>query len=166
MTKIVEVVDGRLKLTPECYTIKELKAIMDKYKDKAEPYILFVHYMANDNTPYANLSKLDKRDAIITDLTNTVSDFDDEDPLLLLAINKLKSLYDSPIKKLFDVAEEEIHRMIYYLESTPYSSDDLSQRKSILQDLGKLAKSVADTKKQLDEERLNAKGSGKVGRIR
>jgi hypothetical protein len=164
--KIIEVVDGRLKITPECYTIKELKDIMDKHKNKAEPYLLYAHYMGNDDTPYANFSELDRSDAIITDLTNTIAPFNDEDPLLAPAIKKLKNMYSSPLKKLFEVSQKEIHRMSYYLESTPYSSDDLSQRKSILQDLGKLAKSIADTKKQLDEEKLNAKGAGKVGRIR
>lgn len=154
--KIIEIENGRLKLTPECWIIEELKDIIDKYDLDAEPYILYVYYMAAFDSPYRNMSDAEKREAIITDIHVSLKDFDEDDTLLPPAIERLKDMYSTPLIKLYNELEEELLRLRYYLQTTPISTEDLSQRTKILMDAGKLAASFAQTKKQIQEETTQA----------
>jgi len=154
--KIIEIENGRLKLTPECWIIEELKDIIDKYDMDAEPYILYVYYMAAFDSPYRNMSDAEKREAIITDIHVSLKDFNEDDVLLPPAIERLKDMYSTPLIKLYNELEEELLRLRYYLQTTPISTEDLSQRTKILMDAGKLAASFAQTKKQIQEETTQA----------
>jgi len=164
--KLFEIDNGRLLITPNCYMIEELKDIIDKYKDNAEPYLAYCHLMSAIDSPIRNFPEEEKRESAIIEVFTTIGEFDSDDILLERAIDKLKSLYTTPIYRLFELAEQEIHNMIYYLSTTPMSSEDLGQRKSILQDLGKIAASVSATKKTvLEDLKQNTRGDQEVGQI-
>lgn len=154
--KIIEIENGRLKLTPECWVIEELKDIIDKYDTDAEPYILYVHYMSAFDSPYRSMSEAEKREAIVTDIHVSINPFDEYDSLLPPAIDRLKEMYSTPLIKLYNELEEELLRLRYYLQTTPISTEDLSQRTKILMDAGKLAASFAQTKKQIQEDTSQA----------
>lgn len=154
--KIIEIENGRLKLTPECWIIEELKDIIDKYDMNAEPYILYVYYMAAFDSPYRNMPDSEKKEAIITDIHVSLKSFDEDDALLEKAIQRLKDMYSTPLIKLYNELEEELLRLRYYLQTTPISTEDLSQRTKILMDAGKLAASFAQTKKQIQEDTAQA----------
>lgn len=154
--KIIEIENGRLKLTPECWVIEELKDIVDKFDLDAEPYILYVYYMSAFDSPYRNMSDAEKREAIITDIHVSIKHFDEDEPLLNLAIERLKEMYSTPLIKLYNELEEELLRLRYYLQTTPISTEDLSQRTKLLMDAGKLSASFAQTKKQIQEDTTQA----------
>lgn len=158
---------GRLLITPNAYMIADVKDVIDKYKDNAEPYLAYCHLMSAIDSPLRNLSDEEKRESAIIEVYSTIGEFDSDDPILDRCIERLKSLYTTPIYRLFELAEQEIHNMIYYLSTTPMSSEDLGQRKSILQDLGKIAASVSATKKTvLEDLKQNTRGDQEVGQIR
>jgi len=159
--------NGRLVITPEAYMIEETKDILDKYELEAEPYLAYCHLMSALNSPLRNLPELEKKEMAIIEVHTNIGHFDEDDPLLDRCITKLKSLYATPTYKLFEMGEKEIENFIYYLEHTPMSSEDLAVRKSILLDLGRLATSLAATKRQVEEEfKDKTRGDQEAGSIR
>jgi hypothetical protein len=158
--------DGRLTISPNAHMIEETKDIIDKYDLDAEAPLAYCHLMSSLDSPLRNLPYEEKKETAIIEVNTNIGSFDEDDPLLDRCIKKLTSLYSTPIYRLYEMGEEEIHNMIYYLKTTPMSSEDLSQRKSILQDLGKLSSSLASAKRTANEEmNQNTRGDQETGQI-
>jgi hypothetical protein len=158
--------NGRLTLTPNAYMIEEVKDIIDKYELEAEAPIAYCHLMSALDSPIRNLPEEEKRESAIIEVHTNIGHFDEDDPLLERCIEKLKSLYMTPILKLFEGLSEEVNNILYYLKTTPMSSDDFSQRVSTIEKAGKLAISLSNAKKTAEEDmKQNTRGGQEKGTI-
>jgi hypothetical protein len=161
---IFELTDNnRIKLTPECFVIPELKYIIDQYEDKAEPYLLYAWYLTNPSSPYCNLSDGEKVEELTSDIFNTVGEFNEDCPLLIAAIEKLKLLQKTPIQSFFEEIRNDLTRMKEYLRATPITGGkdgDLKDRIGMLEKVGKMAEQYKSLEKLADQERQEAMRGG------
>jgi hypothetical protein len=165
--KILEYEDDRIKITPQAYGIPEIKDIVDKYKDLSDRYLLFVHSMSAIDSPYINIPEEEKVETIVYDITYTLGEIDYDDEILFTAIDKLKSLYSSPIVLLANELEQELHRLRKYLRDTPVvggSEGNFRERMSLMEKIDKIANSYQKVRKQADEElKVATKGDHEIG---
>lgn len=160
--------NGRLVITPNALLIEETKNIIDKYgMEEAVPPLAYCHLLSAIDSPLRNLPEEERKETALIEIYSTLNvKVDQDDPLIEKCIEKLRDIYATPTYKLFELAEEEIHSIMYYLRTTPISSEDLGQRKSILQDMGKISASVAATKRiAMDEMKQNTRGDQETGEI-
>ena len=75
LPRILEYEDGRVKVTPEAYTIPEIKRILDKHDDMAEPYLAYVSALSYPDSPYKNIPKEERAEAALFDIKDTMGDF-------------------------------------------------------------------------------------------
>jgi len=165
--KILEYEDDRIIITPQAYGIPEIKHIIDKYTDISDRYLLFVHAMSAVDSPYINIPEEEKIESIVYDINSTMGEIDYEDNILHTAIERLKSLYSSPIVLLANELEQELHRLRKYLRDTPVvggSEGNFRERMSLMEKIDKIATSYQKVRKQADEElKVATKGDHEVG---
>lgn len=161
--RILEYENGRITVTAEAYIIPEIKAIIDKYDMKAEPYLAYVVYMSSPNSPYINVPNDEKVETIVYDIIQSLGDFDIEDPLLEKAVDKLKSLYTSTMVRKYEAAKILHDKFTKYMrekEITEGKDGNMTELMRILERLGSEMKSFKDLEKQVEEE-LKTKMRGK-----
>jgi hypothetical protein len=133
----------------------------------AEPYLMFVYAMSAVDSPYINIPEEEKVESIVYDISYTLGQFDYEEELLTIAIDKLKSLYSSPIVLLANELEQELHRLRKYLRDTPVvggSEGNFRERMSLMEKIDKIANSYQKVRKQADEElKVATKGDHEIG---
>jgi len=162
--RILEYDEGRIKVTAEAYGIPEIKALIDKYDMKAEPYLAYVQCMSALDSPYINIPSGEKEDSVIYDVQATHGEFDFEEPLLVNAIDRLKNLYMTPNMALAIELGEELHRFRNYLKITPLSEDNMMIRQSILKDIDKYSLNYTKVKQNAEKEiQVATKGDHEVG---
>lgn len=158
--------NGRLSITPNALMITETKAIIDKYGDNAEAPLAFCHLMSAIDSPLRNVPEEEKKEAAIIEVNTNIGTFDEDEPLLHYCIEKLKSLYSTPMYRLFEGLSQEVDNILYYLRTTPTSDDNVSYRTSLVEKAGKLSASLAAAKKTLEEEmKANTRGDQEIGQI-
>lgn len=163
--RILEYEDGRVKVTAEAFAIPEIKALLDKYDMKADPYLTYVHAMSAINSPYVNIPDEEKVDAVVYDVQTTMGEFDWEDPMLDDAIKKLRSLYQSSMVALALELEQELHRMRKLIRDTPLTlgeGGNFKDRKDLMKDIDKIATSYARVKEMAEKELGGTKGDHEV----
>jgi len=161
--KILDYEEGRIKITAEAYCIPEIKALIDKYDMKAEPYLAYVHLMTAIDSPYLNIPINEKHETVVYDVIQTLGDFDIDEPLLKKAEEKLDLLYTSTLKRYYDSLKISIDKMSQYLKDSPIiegKDGNLSEIIRIHKEGGGTMRSFKDIEKQVDEE-LKTKMRGK-----
>lgn len=164
--RILEYEEGMVIITPESYMIPEIKAIIDKY-DTPEPYLGYICAMSYPDSPYKNIPKTERTESAIYDIKETLGDFDEEDPLINLGIEKLRSLWESPQTLLADEMEEELHRWRKYLNETPLiggQDGNMKDRLSFIDKVEKISMAAANIRKIADDEiGPKMKGANQIG---
>lgn len=158
--KILELEEGRIKITENAFMMPELKAIIDKYDMKAEPYLAYVHFMTHPESSYINIEESEKKETIIYDVIQTQGDFDIDEPLLEKAINKLDDLYMTRTRKYFRSVSKLMDKVGMYADTANVSDENLADVNRTLKDVGATMKSFKEAEKQIDEE-LKTKMKGK-----
>ena len=161
--RILDYEEGRIKVTAEAYCIPELKALIDKYDMKAEPYLLYVHYMTAVDSPYINVPIDEKKETVVYDVIQSLGDFDIDDPLLEDAMVKLKSLYTSTLVRKYEAGKILHDKFTKYMkdkEITEGKDGNMTELMRILERLGPEMRSFKDLEKQVEEE-LKTKMRGK-----
>jgi len=165
--RILEYEDRRVKVTAHAYAIPEIKALIDKYDMKVEPYLVYVHAMSAPDSPYVNIPEEEKKEAVIYDTQDTLGDFNFDDPLLQNAIDKFNSLYTSTTKRYYDGLKKSIEKMAVYLsneEIVAGKDGNLSELIRIHKEGGATIRNFKDIEKQVDEElKTKMKGSNEMG---
>lgn len=157
----------RLKITPECYTIPELKAIMDKFDMQAEPYLLYVYNHVHPEAPYINIPYYEKEENIVYDIVNVFGDFDTDEPLLKKAINGLQKKFSTVIQRTKISAENALDKLNRYFDTHEVEQGldgNLSQFQSNLKNLASVVESFLSVQKRADEElKTKMKGNNEIG---
>lgn len=161
--------DARLIITPEAFTIKELRDIIDKYDMNAEPYLMYADKMTHPESAYINQDLDEKKENIIYDIVNTLGDFDIDEPLLDPAIARLDKVYTSKTKKYFDGIGRLIDKVSAY--SLTATIDDnkkegnLDNILKMIKEAGSNIRSYKELEKVVDEElKIKMRGKAKMGR--
>jgi hypothetical protein len=163
--KIFEVDNGRCLITDNAHFIPEIKALIDKYPDTAEAYLIYCHYMTSLDSPYCNLPEEEKSETIIFDINQTIGAFDPFEPLLQPAVDKLESLYETDLMRYFKSLKISIKKMGDYLKNEEISSGrdgNLGEIIRIHKESGSTLKSFKDIEKQVEEE-INLRGAQEMG---
>lgn len=166
--KILEYEDGRIKVTPQAFAIPEIKAILDKYDMKAEPYLMYVYNMSAPDSPYRNIPDEEKVESIVYDVQSTLGEFDWEDPLVEVAINKFISLYRTKLVALAEELEEELNRFRKILKETPLilggENSNFRDRLALMEKIDKVSTAYQKVKKQAEDEKgSSTKGDHEIG---
>lgn len=161
--RILEFEDNRVKVTAQAYAIPEIKAILDKYTN-AEPYLSYIHAMTALDSPYCNIPLEEKSDAILYDVKETIGEFDEDDPILEEAIEKLRGLYLTPNMALALELGEELHRFRRWLRDNAISEDNMGYRQSIMKDIDKYSANYIKVKTEAEKElKVATKGDHEIG---
>ena len=161
--RILEYEDDRIKITPEAYSIPEIHNLIVKYEQNVEPYLVYVGALSYPDSPYKNVPEEERAESVIYDIKETLGEFDEEDELLQPAIEKLRSLWESPQTMAADEMENELQRWRIYLRDTPMGGD-MKDRISIVDKFEKVAASAANLRKIADDEiSTKMKGSNVIG---
>lgn len=155
LPRIFEYEDGRAKITPEALFIPEVKRIIDKHDELAEPYLAYICALSYPDSIYKNIPKDERGEAAIFDIKESIGDFDEDDELLSPAIDKLKSLWESPQTLLADEMEEELHRWRKYLKDTPLiggMDGNMKDRLAFIDKVEKISAAAANIRKIADDE--------------
>lgn len=158
--KILELEEGRIKITENAFMMPELRVIIDKYGMKAEPYLAYIHFMTHPESSYINIEESEKKETIIYDVIQTQGDFDIDEPLLEKAINKLDDLYMTRTRKYFRSVSKLMDKVGIYADTADVSDENLADVNRTLKDVGATMKSFKEAEKQIDEE-LKTKMKGK-----
>jgi len=165
--RILEYEDGRVKVTAYAYSIPEVKALIDKYDMAAEPYLAYIHGISAPDSPYSNIPDAEKKEAVIYDVQETLGEFDYEDPLLEIAIEKFNKLYTSTTKLYYDALKVSIERMAAYIKSAEIESGkdgNLSELHRMHKEGAATIRNFKDIEKQVDEElKIKMKGNNEMG---
>jgi hypothetical protein len=162
--KILEYEDGRILVTAEAYAIPELNAIIKKYENDAEPYLMYVHLMTWPSSPYINLPDEEKKDSVIFDIVNTLGDFDIEDELLQPAIDKCNTLFETEIIGLAKDLKQEIHKIRAHIRNSNITDDNMKLRADFLKDIEKVVRSYTVVKEQAEKElEIKMRGKSQLG---
>lgn len=162
--RILEYEEGRIKITAEGFTIPEIHKIILKHGDEGcEPYLAYIGHLSYPDSPYRNLAEQEKIESATFDVKETLGDFDEDDELIQPAIDKLRSLWQSPQTMAADEMEQELHRWREWLRDTPMGGD-MKDRIAIVEKFEKIAGSVANLRKIADDEiGIKMKGSNEMG---
>ncbi len=158
--KILELEEGRIKITENAFMMPELKAIIDKYDMAAEPYLAYVHFMTHPESSYNNLEDEEKKETIIYDVIQTVGDFDIYEPLLKKAITKMEVLYTTRKRRYYNNLCTLMDKVNDYVQTAVVTDENLSDITKAFKEAGLTMKSFAEAEKQIDEE-LKTKMKGK-----
>jgi len=98
VSKILEVSEGKVIPGVECYTIPELKALLDLYQDPV-PALCYLWALYDPQSPYQELPEEEKENVIAMDYTGEF------DPMMdlefMAAREKLAMLYETPISRFY-----------------------------------------------------------------
>ncbi len=167
--KILEYLDGRIKITAEAFIIKELNDIIQKHGDDAEPYLAYVHLMTCPDSPYAYLPNEEMSDSIIFDITQTLGVFDEEDELIQPAIDRLSKQWESRTKRYYDsicIGMDKVAKHLENIEVVSGGKDsNLSEVNKMIKEAGATFRSYKELEKQLDEEieKIKMRGKSSLG---
>lgn len=116
--KIFEVEEDIVKINENCHLIPELKAVLDFYQDPV-PAFAYLHFMTSPESPYSNFPEGEKEDMISQDVGG---DFGLDDEVLLVALEKLRKLYETPVQQYYEGQKNAMHIMASYLKNLTESS--------------------------------------------
>jgi hypothetical protein len=140
----------------ECYTIPELKAILDGYeKEEAIEILTYLHFLYHPKSAYKNIPEHERKEVIL-EKTRTL-DWTDDDMIVVNAERIIKEMFLSPTRRFFEDAKYALERLGKYMRTTQISdgkdgnfgtySMNLTRLGKILDDFKKLEKAVEEEEK-------------------
>ncbi len=136
--------DGRVQVDPVNLTIPEFREIYDRdlTKDKVTAFneLCYCYHMADYKSVYNNYDDGEKHTKILADYFKGGSFGPDQ--LILDAIEKYRSLQETPSMRLLKAARKALNKIIEY-----FNTVDLSERDgkgAIVNRIGDLTKSASD----------------------
>lgn len=153
--KIFEVEEGKLKINENCLLIPELKAVHDLYEDDPIPALTYIYFTTSPESPYHNLSQDEKQQILLGDIDG---EFDPEEELIELAIEKCRKLYETPIQEYYEGQKNAMHVVGKFLKKLTESSitsgrdGNLDQIRNMQKEAGKTMESFMKLEKLWKEQ--------------
>ena len=116
--KLFDVENGVIVPTEHCYSLRDLKKIMDEYpKDYMNVYA-YLFYMTCPNpdlNPFFHVAENEKEEFILSQLKVT---FSSEDDAIVSALAFCKKLYETPTHRAYMGIKSMLDRLARYMETT------------------------------------------------
>jgi hypothetical protein len=157
---LFEFKNHKVIITPQALLIPEFKTIWDnKDEDVAIKELSYVYFIADYNSPYAlSLSPEALAEIVAKDFMKDVNY--DPPPHVQEAINRYKSLQETPAMHLLDASLITVHNLITYLKSVDLQERDKGGKPiykpndvvSALSKIGNVVESLTKVREQVEKE--------------
>lgn len=154
ISDLLTIENKKVKPSIHCYTIPELKNIIDKYDKRATDMIAYAFYYScpfKSINPYADFND-DEREEI---LKKSFVVFPDN-PDVLLAIEVMKKLYETTSMRYFKMNKKNLDDIMDYLETstiTDGKEGNLAERLRIAAQCSKIKVEFDELEKNVEAER-------------
>jgi hypothetical protein len=129
MIKIIDLVDGKIIVAPECLVIEPFKSIWekDKSKDKTHAFnmIKYTWYYSSFKSPFFQHNNADRSKLILSHIIK-----DDKFKLtkeLEECIKMYETINTTPAMKLFRAVQESINKMEEFFKTVEYDEDNIKK---------------------------------------
>jgi hypothetical protein len=149
--EILSVENGKVVPGISCYSIPELKEVMEAYEDNINA-LTYLYYFCYPKSAYANLKEDELEDVILEDYPG---DYSPEDEIILAAVEKLKSLYLTPTRRFFKNSKKGLETLGEYMATTAITDGkegNFSAFSMTLTRVGKTIKEFKELEKIYEEE--------------
>jgi hypothetical protein len=119
MVRIFDIANGVVVPSEHCYTLKDLKAVMEAYPNGYVNAYAYIFYMTCPNpelNPFFDVVEHEKEDLILRQLT---VDFSTEDEVIINAISFCKKMYETPTLRSYMGIKKMLDRLAKYMEDAP-----------------------------------------------
>ena len=119
MVKLFDIANGVVVPSEHCYTLKDLKAIMDTYPDNHVDVYAYIFYMTCPNpelNPFFDVVEHEKEELVMRQLNPT---FSSEDEVIIRAVKLCQKLYETPTLRSYMGIKKMLDRLAYYMETAP-----------------------------------------------
>ena len=119
MVKLFDIANGVVVPSEHCYTLKDLKAIMDNYPDNHVDVYAYIFYMTCPNpelNPFFDVVEHEKEELVMRQLNPT---FTAEDAVIIRAVKLCQKLYETPTLRSYMGIKKMLDRLAYYMETAP-----------------------------------------------
>lgn len=119
MVKLFDIANGVVVPSEHCYTLKDLKAIMDNYPDNHVDVYAYIFYMTCPNpelNPFFDVVEHEKEELVMRQLNPT---FSTEDEVIIRAVKLCQKLYETPTLRSYMGIKKMLDRLAYYMETAP-----------------------------------------------
>jgi hypothetical protein len=149
--EILNVENGKVVPGLSCYTIPELKEVLESYDDPIQA-LTYLYYMTYPKSAYANLKEDEREDVILEDYPG---DYSPEDSIILSAIDKLNELYLTATRRFFKNSKKGLETLGDYMATTDITDGkegNFSAFSMTLTRVGKTIKEFKELEKIYEEE--------------
>jgi len=144
MVKIIDLVDSKIIVAPECLVIEPFKSIWekDKSKDKTQAFnmIKYTWYYASFKSPFFQHSNSDKHKLIVDHILKEPKFKMTQD--LLDCINMYDKIHTTPAMRLFRAVQESINKMEEFFKNVEYDEDSITKIQKAIIDMPKMQEAV------------------------
>lgn len=122
MVKIFDIANGVVVPSEHCYTLKDLKAIMENFPDNHIDVYSYVFYMTCPNpelNPFFDVVEHEREELVMRQLNPT---FTAEDAVIVRAIKLCQKLYETPTLRSYMGIKKMLDRLATYMETAPIES--------------------------------------------
>ena len=119
MVKIFDIANGTVIPSEHCYTLKDLKAIMENFPDNHIDVYSYIFYMTCPNpelNPFFDVVEHEREELIMRQLNPT---FTAEDAVIIKAVKLCHKLYETPTLRSYMGIKKMLDRLAYYMETAP-----------------------------------------------
>jgi hypothetical protein len=119
MIKLFDISNGTVIPTEHCYTLKDLKAVIENYPTNYIDVFSYVFYMTCPNpdlNPFFDVVESDRESMILQQVPNT---FSSEDQVILNAVKFCEKLYETPTLRSYMGIKKMLDRLAKYMETAP-----------------------------------------------
>lgn len=163
VVRLFDIQNGVVVPTEHCYTIKDLKYIMDIYPDDYIKRYIYLFYMTcpdSDNNPFFFLEDEVKESQIAHQIQ---MDFSSEDDGMQEALTLCRKLYETPTSRAYEGIKSALDRIAKYMQTTAITDGkdgNIGQIRAIAKDFDDIRQSYKGTYKDLqDEQKTKARGN-------
>ncbi len=119
MIKLFDISNGAVIPSEHCYTLKDLKVIIEKYPTNYIDIFAYVFYMTCPNpelNPFFDVIEHEKEALILRQLNPT---FSTEDAEIINAVKLCEKLYETPTLRSYMGIKKMLDRLAKYMETAP-----------------------------------------------
>ena len=119
MVKIFDIANGAVVPSEHCYTLKDLKAVMENFPDNYIDVYSYIFYMTCPNpelNPFFDVVEHEREELIMRQLNPT---FSAEDEVIIKAVKLCHKLYETPTLRSYMGIKKMLDRLAYYMETAP-----------------------------------------------
>lgn len=119
MVRIFDISNGTVVPSEHCYTLNDLKAVMDAYPEDYMNVFAYVFYMTCPNpdlNPFFDVVESDRESMVMRQLNPT---FSVEDEVVINAVKLCHKLYETPTLRSYMGIKKMLDRLAMYMENAP-----------------------------------------------